>query len=80
VYVFARGPVGGFSGVYLPVRTPESWEQISAENEIEKKNKKLDWASIKSKLLNLTRSHDWANELRDWQALYLALSGNKQSR
>jgi hypothetical protein len=36
VYVFARGPVGGFSGVYLPVRTPELWEQISAGNEIGK--------------------------------------------
>ena len=36
MYVFARGPVGGFSGVYLPVRTPELWEQISAGNEIGK--------------------------------------------
>jgi hypothetical protein len=46
VYVFARGPVGGFSGVYLPVRTPESWEQISAENEIEKKQNK--WIGLPS--------------------------------
>jgi len=56
VYVFARGPVGGFSGVYFPVRTPVYLYKLVQEMILGKKE--LDWAySLFNSIRSLVREN-----------------------